>query len=221
MMLLNLYNDYPTREINYDENTLTNNISWVGRSSGTLDISDIGRIMRQHAPSFPGLLVKHQDTGSINRYILTRRELNSTGTVTVENDDNNQSLTSLQSISPYWDERVRNGIARINEAAGEASEPGWDGYCALPINDYSRRLAYKFIKRIPESIPLPEVVVDPDGEVSFDWYNERKESFAVSISSDGLLSFAGLFQRGNVYGSELLLDEVPKPILTYIERLFN
>jgi hypothetical protein len=130
-------------------------------------------------------------------------------------------IVSLQNISTYWDEKVREGIARINEAAEEASEPGWDGYGALPVNDDSRRLAYKFMKIIPESYPLPDVAVDPDGDVSFDWNNESKESFAVSVSGEGMLSFAGLFRRGKVHGSEEFSGEIPKPILLYLERFIG
>lgn len=39
------------------------------------------------------------------------------------------------------------------------------------INIDSVNRARQFIKALPIAIPFPEIAVDPDGEISFEWYH--------------------------------------------------
>lgn len=114
--------------------------------------------------------------------------------------------------------RVHQGFERLQEAADKACESNWDGYGALPVNEISLYQAHEFLNILPLEISLPEVEVDPDGEVSFDWYNEADEVFSISIGKTGRLSFAGLFSSGEVHGAEYFIDEIPQPIVAYLKR---
>lgn len=116
---------------------------------------------------------------------------------------------------------VGERFERLDMVATSASMHDWDGYGALPVNEESLSRAYEFLNVLPLSLPTPEIEVDPDGEVSFDWCNDENETFSMSISATGIISFAGLFNTGDVHGLVLFEDEIPQSIVTNIRRLFD
>lgn len=52
--------------------------------------------------------------------------------------------------------------------------------------------ARDFVLSLPDDIPMPEIGVDPDGEISLTWYGSRKQIFSVSISDSDRIAFAWL-----------------------------
>ena len=126
-------------------------------------------------------------------------------------------LSNNQSIGA----RLQEGYRLLEEVAEEHDEPNWDGYGALPINIASLRKAYEFIQILPLSLPLPDIEVDPDGEVSFDWYDDSGGVFSVSLGESGRLTFAGAFGRKEVHGVDHFDDEIPMPILIYLQQLLG
>src|SRR5690348_1705029 len=46
-------------------------------------------------------------------------------------------------------------------------------------------LASKFLTALPLDFPEPELGVDPDGEISFDWFCKAGKNFSVSLRNDG------------------------------------
>lgn len=79
-----------------------------------------------------------------------------------------------------------------------------------------------FLLALPNWVPTPEVAVDPDGEIAFDWFGSRGKNFSVSIRSDGRLSFAGQFgPKASLHGTEEFVDSVPKSILIAVSQLFE
>src|SRR6266704_6073958 len=50
----------------------------------------------------------------------------------------------------------------------EGSRTGWDGYEASPASYESYVRARQFIEALPTDFPVPEVGLDPDGEVSLE-----------------------------------------------------
>ena len=103
----------------------------------------------------------------------------------------------------------------------ECSYANWDGYGALPINLDSFNEANRFIQALPTTILEPEVVVDPDGEISFEWHLEPRRVFSVSIGKRNEITYAGLFGTNKTYGREYFDDEIPKTILDNLDRLFS
>ena len=103
----------------------------------------------------------------------------------------------------------------------EASRPGWDGYSARPVSGLTYWKAKAFLAALPSTVPPPGVGADPDGEVAFEWYAAPDLVFTVSIGSSGVLSYAGLFGRNKIYGSEQFLGELPKPIAESLSRLYS
>ena len=107
------------------------------------------------------------------------------------------------------------------EAVEEASEEDWDGYGAMAANPEAYQRAYIFLKALPKTIPDPEITIDPDGEISFDWYHTPRMTFSVSVGPSGRLSYAGLYGKRTNYGTEFITEGLPKPILDNLGRLHS
>ena len=117
--------------------------------------------------------------------------------------------------------RLREGNRLLQEVADEHNQPNWDGYDALAVSEYSLVKAQYLLQTLPADIPLPDVEVDPDGEVSFDWYDDADGVFSVSIGDTGRLAFAGMFRQSKVHGVEYFYDEIPRPILFYLHQMLD
>ena len=84
------------------------------------------------------------------------------------------------------------------------------------------RHARAFIEMLPSSVPAPDVSVDDDGEIGFDWDYAARLVFSVSVGRDGTLSYAGLFGHSKAFGTENPSKGfLPDPILASINRLLN
>lgn len=81
-------------------------------------------------------------------------------------------------------------------------------------------LAERFLTVLPLDIPAPEVGLDPDGEISFDWFGSAGENFSVSLRKDGRLAYAGAFMGEKTkYGTDRLDDEIPREIVEAVREL--
>lgn len=81
-------------------------------------------------------------------------------------------------------------------------------------------LAERFLTVLPLDIPTPEVGLDPDGEISFDWFGPAGQNFSVSLRKDGRLAYAGAFVGEKTkYGTDRLDDEIPREIVEAVREL--
>jgi len=61
-------------------------------------------------------------------------------------------------------------LDRLYAIFTESREAGWDGYGARAASYESYLEAKRFIEALPARCPVPEIAMDPDGEVSLEWY---------------------------------------------------
>lgn len=108
----------------------------------------------------------------------------------------------------------------IPEAFGWAAVDNWDGYGAKPIDPDSCSRAIQFSKLLPTYVPRPDIDIDTDGEVRFEWYSGPRQVFSVAVRGNGELSYAGLLGVSKTHGTEYLDDELPKVILDNIGRVY-
>jgi hypothetical protein len=109
----------------------------------------------------------------------------------------------------------------IAEASKWAAVGNWDGYGAKPIDPDSCLRAIHFSKLLPMYVPIPEIDVDTDGEVRFEWYRGPRRLFSVAVRGNGELTYAGLFGVSKTHGTEYLSDELPKVILDNVSRVYS
>lgn len=116
---------------------------------------------------------------------------------------------------------IRETQQLLDKATEECSADNWDAYGAKAIDETSYGNAIHFSWLLPPNIPVPEIYIDPDGEVNFEWYAGPRQVFSVSIGSNNELAYAGLFGANKTHGAEYLDDELPGTILDNIRRVFS
>jgi hypothetical protein len=119
------------------------------------------------------------------------------------------------------DRKKEKALDDLYEAFSEACMPEWDGHgaCRASLESYAN--AKQFIEVLPVDLPLPEFAVDPDGEISLEWYRSPRRVFSVSMGSGASLSYAGLFGPNRVHGSETFDGGIPYSVMMYIRRLLT
>jgi hypothetical protein len=99
---------------------------------------------------------------------------------------------------------------------------GWEGHPAdneVAVDLDTAIAAVQFACSLPRSMPIPEVISDPDGEISFDWFGLAGKMFSVSVNKHGRIAYAGRFgNKSKVYGIEQLSEVCPPEVLRGIEK---
>ena len=103
--------------------------------------------------------------------------------------------------------------------AEECAADNWDGYGAIPVVLESIAQAHEFLRVLPLGMTRPTIGVEPDGQVTFEWYASPRRTLSVSVSPEGELHYAALLGPSRQYGSEPLLGEIPAAILELIRRI--
>ena len=115
----------------------------------------------------------------------------------------------------------QESFGSLENAFREASVEDWDGYGARPADRLAGRVTQEFLEHLPTTFPSPEVSIDPDGEVSLEWYREPRWVLSVSISRTGRLSYAALFGREKMHGTQYFESGIPQEILGMIRKLHS
>jgi hypothetical protein len=107
----------------------------------------------------------------------------------------------------------------LDTVCSQASRVSWNGYGAKPIDPASYRKAKSFLEALPTTAPFPEISVDGDGEVSFDWMFGRRKAITVSVGGNGRLTFAWMNGHRTYRGTDWLDDGIPSTIADAISNL--
>ena len=121
--------------------------------------------------------------------------------------------------NPEIQEAMQGLYEAMQEFYEECSSDNWDGYGAQAVTEEGYAEAKRFCSMLPQSTPIPDVTADPDGEIAFEWREGNDSVFSVSVSPDGLLTYAGIFGPNRAHGVEGLGDTVPEVILMCLRRL--
>lgn len=117
-----------------------------------------------------------------------------------------------------WQQALRDQLADVCQ---EASVHGWDGYDAEPIKNTAVDTARYLIDLMPETIPLPDIVPSPNGEIAFEWHRGKNYVFSIRTHAR-LLVYAGLFGTDRKqYGQEPIGQEFPRSISTILAAYFS
>ncbi len=80
--------------------------------------------------------------------------------------------------------------------------------------------AIALIRALPDSLPLPEPAIDPDGTITLDWIANRHRSLTVSVDTSGIFPFAWIDDGDRGHGV-IRFDGMgfPKQLLRLIAEL--
>ena len=116
---------------------------------------------------------------------------------------------------------IRKTIAELTDAFLDCYSPDWDGYKALAVKPQSYQNARRFLETLNGVLPQPSIGVDPDGEISLEWYRGPRLRFSLSIGPDSTIAYAGMFGINTVHGTETFIDELPASIVQNLRRLYR
>lgn len=108
------------------------------------------------------------------------------------------------------DREVFNELFAIAEGCKAVN---WDGQGALPVSDESYRAAYRFLEALPLGYWRPSIGVEPDGEITVEWYHSSRRTLSISFSKNGELHYAALLGASKAYGTEPFFGDIPKTVI--------
>ena len=84
----------------------------------------------------------------------------------------------------------------------------------VEVNGCALFMAKQFIRALPDSVALPEFSVEPDGSLSLDWIQSRKQLFSLSMGASNRIPYAWLDGTNSGHGVENFDgQQVPKRLV--------
>ena len=82
------------------------------------------------------------------------------------------------------------------------------------------RLAQLFLLALPSHLEAPNLNLDGDEEVLFDWRGSSGEQLTVALRRDGRLSYAARISAWDKdYGTKRFVDEIPQVVLDRVQQV--
>lgn len=126
----------------------------------------------------------------------------------------NEIFISIKPSAQTW------VFSELEELSITASHKNWDNLGSAPLDADTYQIAKRFISALPSSLPAPELTVDRDGEVNFDWYGSSGQIFTASLRKDGRIAFAGqISTRNRLSGVGEFNDSVPEKVVESIKTI--
>jgi hypothetical protein len=92
----------------------------------------------------------------------------------------------------------------------------------LPISPIALENAERFLRGLPNDLPLPECSPEPDGSISLDWMVSRYRRFTLSVGSSNRLAYAWLDGTDSGHAVDRFDGaSVPRRILSAIESIVD
>jgi hypothetical protein len=106
--------------------------------------------------------------------------------------------------------------AALENVARESSRENWDGYGASAVKTETIQQTLKLLNGLPLGISTPSVGVEPDGQLTLEWYRSPRHVLSVSVTPDGNLHYAAISGLRTSYGTEPFFDAIPRAIISLI-----
>jgi len=112
-------------------------------------------------------------------------------------------------------------LTSLSEVYKECSHTDWNGYGAEAITSDTYKEARTLIYALPFLMPMPDIVVEPTGDIGFEWRKGKEHVFVASVGGKHQMTYAGLFGGNSVHGSEYFERGLPSVIVQHIRRLYS
>lgn len=122
-------------------------------------------------------------------------------------------------LTNSFGKELHDAFRQLYEVFDECGRSNWDGYGAQSVSIEAYEKAKRFLISLPFGTTVPQISAEPDGDITFEWYQGPSRVFSVSVSPSNELNYAGLFGASRTYGTEVFHDEIPEVILSNIKRV--
>ncbi len=130
-----------------------------------------------------------------------------------------QEVQDARASSRYWSAALDEALENLASVKSQCSKPKWDGYKAEPIRTETFGRLIAFLRAMPENIPTPDLVPEPDGEISVDWQLGPRRIFSVSVGPHARLAYAGMLGATRWHGVEFFYGSLPQEIIRGVLRV--
>ena len=89
----------------------------------------------------------------------------------------------------------------------------------VDVRIFSR--ARDLLDRLPHGFAIPEVGLDPDGEIALDWMREDRTMVSLSVGASGALSYAARLRDRTAHGIIELDDGFPAALTELLRNLYH
>jgi len=94
-------------------------------------------------------------------------------------------------------------------------------YDAMPITKDTYNEARELITLLPTLYPLPDMMPDPAGHVSFEWYKNPRQVLVISVNGTKVMTYAGLVGSEKMSGADPYDKSLPKSIVDSLAQLYS
>jgi hypothetical protein len=110
---------------------------------------------------------------------------------------------------------------QIVNARGVAEVDDWDGEGAPAITQSAVDGAVILSTAFPQSLPIPIVRAEPTGEISFEWYRDRRHVAVITVDGSFVRWSAIAGTDALRSGAEPYLRALPSAALTVIREVLD
>ncbi|MFH1857211.1 MAG: hypothetical protein ABH836_08350 [Candidatus Omnitrophota bacterium] len=107
------------------------------------------------------------------------------------------------------------------EIARDCSEPGWDGYDAVPISGEVYLKIFTLINNFSIGLQAPELVPENDGAITLEWHKNHKQEISISINPNNIAYYACLDGSEKKHGSCVLQESLPPFLINMIDQILD
>lgn len=126
--------------------------------------------------------------------------------------------TSEHFERPASRQKRKEAIDSVMEAYTESRQAGE----VAPVSELTCKETIDFLRKLPSTLPIPEVIIEPSGDLALEWFVSNYCSFLVGFSGRGIITYAGLFGRGQkTYGTEFISEAIPSSVAENIRRVLS
>jgi hypothetical protein len=122
-----------------------------------------------------------------------------------------------EAIAPRTSVRVDTTTVLVDRLV-TAIQEGLRSGESLPSPETIRR-AFTFAASIPADVAAPDVVIESDGEIGFDWDYAQRRVLSVSVGEAPVLRFATLIGAEPVHGRIPYAGVFPQTLAYFLKRL--
>lgn len=81
-------------------------------------------------------------------------------------------------------------------------------------------IAKRLLLVLPVGIPSPDLDIDSEGDILFDWYGPNSSMLTLALRKDGRISFAArLSPMKSRNGNDIFIDSVPQEIISLVRTI--
>lgn len=121
----------------------------------------------------------------------------------------------LNKVKPNRDEALSELIQIWNDTQSD----NWAGHESKAIKSSTIQLAEHVINSLPTDLRNPSVGIEPDGQITLEWYQDTNHLLSVSIDSDGYLHYAYLMGLSKGHAVVPYFYEFPEILAELIRKL--